>query len=64
MGVVRGWLGIEAHAAAERAEDDAPVAERVDATDLKSVARKGMQVRFLPGAPILEFVTESEIAAM
>ena len=31
--------------------DDAPVAERVDATDLKSVGRKAMQVRLLPGAP-------------
>lgn len=31
--------------------DDAPVAEWVDATDLKSVGRKAMQVRLLPGAP-------------
>ena len=30
----------------------APVAELVDATDLKSVTRKGVQVRFLSGAPI------------
>ena len=35
-----------------RTGDDAPVAEWVDATDLKSVARKGLQVRLLPGAPI------------
>ena len=30
---------------------DAPVAEWVDATDLKSVGRKALQVRVLPGAP-------------
>jgi hypothetical protein len=29
----------------------APVAELVDATDLKSVGRKAMPVRFRPGAP-------------
>src|SRR5262245_8464632 len=31
----------------------APVAELVDATDLKSVGRKAMPVRFRPGAPSL-----------
>jgi hypothetical protein len=37
-----------------RAETQAaPVAELVDATDLKSVGRKAMPVRFRPGAPFL-----------
>ena len=31
---------------------EAPVAELVDATDLKSVGRKAMPVRFRPGAPL------------
>jgi hypothetical protein len=30
---------------------DAPVAESVDATDLKSVVRQGVPVRVRPGAP-------------
>ena len=34
---------------------DAPVAEWVDATDLKSVGRKALQVRVLPGAPKSRF---------
>jgi hypothetical protein len=32
----------------------APVAESVDATDLKSVARKGVPVRVWPGAPAVQ----------
>jgi hypothetical protein len=31
----------------------APVAELVDAADSKSVARKGVLVRFRPGAPLI-----------
>jgi hypothetical protein len=33
---------------------NAPVAELVDATDLKSVGRKAMPVRFRPGAPFIK----------
>ena len=41
-----------------RAETQAAlVAELVDATDLKSVGRKAMPVRFRPGAPALSFLT-------
>ncbi len=32
----------------------APVAEQVDAADLKSVVRKDVPVRFWPGAPFLK----------